>query len=643
MWITAQELIKITGMPDTVQGIAYKAKVENWERRKVKGIKKVTYEYNISSLPIFDQVRILKSQKQLMADNLIIDKLKPKEKKYCAETLWAKYEQATDKQKEEAKIKVGIVLAVRQLINSGSKTVEAFKVVAKTHNYAFDTVKRWFYDTKGIEQSDLLPASLSGHICRNYRSRHFEMTPKAWDFFVADYFRLEQPAFNTCYQTLCELAKVNNWIIPHQSSLRRKIKREITPEQQILWRQGEHALMQLYPTQQRKVTDLDVLEWINGDCYLHKVLVKWYNGKIVRPKTWIWQDVRTRKILGYRVDISKNSDIIRLSLGDVIENYGIPKHITIDNTRTLANKWLSRGLPNRYRFKVKEDDPLEIISMLGIEIHWSNVLHSKRLDQTNVIERAFSHGGLGELIDKNPLLTSNYTQADSLTNSVNNKAKNVVDIDIFMQAIKDGIDKFNSQPNRNTEICQGRLSFNEAFNASYKSSIIKKASLEQRRCLLLSSKAITVSLDGIFTLQTGGSIISSTNRYYNTKLIDIKPNKVIIRFDPQTLHDSVLAYTLDGHFICHAKCFDQVNFDNTTAVYDQQCQHTLFVKPQQQPTENRENISILEALNTAPSTNTPAETKSKVNERFNPQNSEAKTETGDFNQHLEKNNKTKQK
>jgi len=29
----------------------------------------------------------------------------------------------------------------------------------------------------------------------------------------------------------------------------------------------------------------------------------------------------------------------------------------IDNTRGAANKWLTGGAPNRYRFKVKEDDP----------------------------------------------------------------------------------------------------------------------------------------------------------------------------------------------------------------------------------------------------------------------------------------------
>lgn len=65
------------------------------------------------------------------------------------------------------------------------------------------------------------------------------------------------------------------------------------------------------------------------------------------------------KILGWRCDVSENIDSIRLSFMDVVTRYGIPEdfHITIDNTRGAANKWLTGGAPNRYRFKVKEDDP----------------------------------------------------------------------------------------------------------------------------------------------------------------------------------------------------------------------------------------------------------------------------------------------
>ena len=49
------------------------------------------------------------------------------------------------------------------------------------------------------------------------------------------------------------------------------------------------------------------MQWINGDGYLHNVFVRWFNGDVIRPKTWFWQDVKP-KILGWRCDVSENID-----------------------------------------------------------------------------------------------------------------------------------------------------------------------------------------------------------------------------------------------------------------------------------------------------------------------------------------------
>ncbi|CAM3278719.1 transposase domain-containing protein [Xenorhabdus nematophila] len=112
---------------------------------------------------------------------------------------------------------------------------------------------------------------------------------------------------------------------------------------------------------------------------------------------------------GWRTDVSENSDSIRLALADVVEQYGIPKHVTIDNTRAAANKWMTGGVPNRYRFKVKEDDPKGIIPLLGIKLHWTSVLFGRGHGQDKPVERAFSHGGLGEVVDRHPALAGAYT------------------------------------------------------------------------------------------------------------------------------------------------------------------------------------------------------------------------------------------
>ena len=105
----------------------------------------------------------------------------------------------------------------------------------------------------------------------------------------------------------------------------RRLELEVPKPQQVMLRQGEHALMQLYPPQGAHHRRLDAMGGISSDGYLHNVFVRWFNGEVIRPKTWFWQDIYSRKIVGWRTDISENTDSIRLSLMDVCSQYGIPR------------------------------------------------------------------------------------------------------------------------------------------------------------------------------------------------------------------------------------------------------------------------------------------------------------------------------
>jgi len=226
--------------------------------------------------------------------------------------------------------------------------------------------------------------------------------------------------------------------------------------------------------------------------------------------------------------------------------------------------------------------------------------------------RGIHHGGLGELVDKHPLLAGAYTGANVLEKPDNYNSKNAVDVDVFLKALEQGIAMFNSKPNRSTEVCGGVMSFDDAFNASYQSSVIKKATKEQRRLLLLPSEAVTVRHDGTFTIDAGGSIRGAKNRYYNEKLIGIRPNKIVIRFDPRNLHDSVLVYTLDGLFICDAQCLDRVAFGDTQAAREHKRQRTQFVKRHKGAAENQKRMSILEVQSLMPDIKLSEQPDSKV-------------------------------
>ena len=577
MWVELKEILGLGGLPATVQGVTKKAKLENWERRRKKGVRGNVFEYTFTSLPQETQAEFLLKQSAVEISD-VSETPRRKELNYLPEVIWKPYEKATNKQKEEAKAKLTPLYKLDDLVRNNVELMTALDMVSGEFEVTKGSLKRWYYKVRSFERTDWLPLLLDKH--KNKKAgKKADCTPEAWEAFKADYFRPERPQFGSCYERLKRAARENGWTIPSASGVKRKIEREVPKLVQVQLREGDHAVMQYYPSMRRSVAEIEALEWINGDGYQHNVFVRWHNGDVVRPKTWIWQDIRTRKILAYRVDLSENSDTIRLSLMDLIWKYGIPKKCTIDNTRAAANKWMTGGVKNRYRFKVKEDDVTGIIPLLGIELLWTSVQFGKGHGQAKPIERAFSHGGLGELVDKHPSLAGFYAGENIYNKPDNyNGGKDGVSYETFIMALEDGIRTFNEREGRQTEICQGIYSFSQVFERDYAKAHIRKASSEQMRFLMLMSEATTLKKDGTFELDVGGKVNERRNRYQATDLIGTAHRKVVVKFDPADLHNKVWVYSLEGMFLAEAECTAKVAFGDKSAGREHDKARKQFVK-----------------------------------------------------------------
>lgn len=598
-WFSTQDLIGFKALPNTPQGINRRARLEHWKKRQVSGKQGVSYEYSFNSLPAEVQAEYLLKNAQVKVED-IVHSPAPKSLNYLPEVIWSAFDKATDKQRTEAKSKLALVVAVADLKENGMPIMDALAFVAKQSNEAVGSLKRWYYRVSKFERSDWLPLLIDKHGNKR-QGKEATFTPEAWEFFKADYFRNERPQFGSCYERLKLAAQEHGWVIPSISSIKRKIERDIPKVQQVFLRDGEHALSQFYPSQRRSVEDIQAMEWINGDGYQHNVFVKWHNGEVVRPKTWLWQDVRTRKILAYRVDLSENSDVIRLSLMDLIWKYGIPKHLTIDNTRAAANKWMTGGVKNRYRFKVKDDEVVGIIPLLGIELHWTSIQFGKGHGQAKPIERAFSHGGLGELVDKHPSLAGFYSGSGIKDQPDNyNGGKAGVDYEAFILALEEGIQLFNSRLGRNTELCQGVYSFNQVFERDYAKASIRQASHEQMRLLMLMSEAVTLKKDGTFELSCGGKVNNRKNRYLAPDLVGSMHKKVVVKFDPQQLHETVWVYSLEGLFLAEATCQKALAFGDKAAGREHDKARKQWVKANKAAAKAQQTMNAQEAARYLP-------------------------------------------
>lgn len=615
-WFTSSELVGTPGLPTTDRQIRNIIKTLSDEApekvRQRQGSK--ANEIHISLLPPTVQAALLRKAGKVVVGGMTLDLPKPKAPRYCKEQLWARWGKANTKAHEKAKARVAAVQAVRSLVQNGSSLMEAYQHISDEFDIALPTLRRYCSAVKGFDDSDWLAVLLPKHqesATANRKSKLAPVSESAWEYFKADYLAPEKPNASSCYERLKLAAKAHGWVIPSIDSLMRRMALEIPRQQLVMLREGEHALMQLYPPQVRSVADLDAMQWINGDGYQHNVFVKWFNGEILRPKTWFWQDVYSRKIIGYRCDISENTDSIRLSLMDVCSKYGIPREITIDNTRAAANKWLTGGVKNRYRFKVKEDDPLGIIPMMGIQLHWSSVILGKGHGQAKPVERAFGVGGLEEYVDIHPALRGCYTGPNPMEKP-DNYGERAVDAEEFLRVLAEGVAMYNAKVGRETEACHGVMSFDQAFEQSYRQATVRKATREQLLVMLLQSEATRVSKHGTIELESGGTIASRSNRYYHPDLAQYAGQKVIARFDPQNLHAAVMVTTLQGLHICEAECLAPVAFGDTQQAREHKRKRTQFVKANKQAALAQKSMSALEAAALLPSISDEPTPESKV-------------------------------
>lgn len=153
------------------------------------------------------------------------------------------------------------------------------------------------------------------------------------------------------------------------------------------------------------------------------------------------------------------------------------------------------------------------------------------------------------------------------------------------------IAEHNARPGRDTRVCKGVLSFDEAFDASYQQSAIIQATDEQRRLWMLAAEGVTSSA-------RDGSIRLMDNRYWADFLHMVRGEKVAARFDPDALWDGVHVYRLDGAYLGHATCLDAVGFENAEAAreHGRQRRRWLRAKKEMLDSERRMSAAQVAAL-----------------------------------------------
>lgn len=534
LWLTAAEIarLRLPGLPEDRRRIIEHASAESWaERTAHDGMplaRKRTargggVEYHISVLPREAQERVAGS-----ADPAPIA---ANDTGRADADAWTWYAEQSASIKAKAERRLAILQEIERHISPHLSKTAAIEEAAKRHAVAVSTIHEWFNLVRGVQRVDWLP-----RLAPRFKGggKEADIPAEAWQVLKTDYLRAEQPSFAACYNRLVEdYARSRGIVLPCMATLRRRMDAEIKKSLKKAKRQGREALRRSVAPLRRSVEDLHALEAVNADGHTFDVFVEWEDGQIGRPVMVGVQDLAFGKILSHQIDMSESTVLARLAFMDLFREWGIPRHIVMDNGRAFASKALTGGMKTRFRFKIKDTDQLGILTSLGIQVHWTLPFRGS----SKPIERAWRD--LCEDVAKHPAVAGAYTgnKPDAKPENYKDRA---IPIAEFRAHVARRIAAHNARIGRRSERAKGG-SFDEAFAASYAVSPIGRASPTQ---LAMASLEATDRR----CHRENGSIRLAGNVYWSMDLIELAGEMVSVRCDPDNLHSDIHVYRRDGRY-----------------------------------------------------------------------------------------------
>lgn len=506
--------------------------------------------------------------------------------------LWKRFKALSKAQKDECARRLEALSALEALLKAGFSQPAAIINVGANRSISRATLYNWLGLVQAVPRADWLAAlapGSKGHV--TFADCH----PKALEALKADWLRPERPSFSSCYRRVRKAASANGWLpIPSERALRRRVENEVPAGVIALAREGKDKLKRLYPAQKRIRTHFHAMQAVNIDGHKIDVFVLFHDGRISRAHLIVLQDLYSGLIVAWRLAESENKETVRLLIGDMVERHGIPEKMWLDNGRAFASKWITGQTPNRYRFKIRDEDPRGLLTTLGVEIHWT----TPYAGQSKPIERAFRD--LADNIAKHPFCAGAYTG-----NKPEAKPENYGDRAIAFDAFRDHVAReiidHNERAGRTTDACAGR-SFLDTFKASLAdpATLIRWPTQGQKQLWLLAA-------DRVRSQRGSGEIHFYGNRYWHKALNAHAGEYVTVRFDPDRLQEPISVYSADDRLICEATCVAPVGFDDADAARVHARDRGAYLKAQREQLRLERKLSADELARLYGSGEKPAE------------------------------------
>lgn len=458
----------------------------------------------------------------------------------------------TNEHREIGRGRVRVVAKMAELVESGRSVRQAADAVCGS---SARSARRWYAQVQGLPRGEWW-AALTPRYSACATTEGPECHEAAWAWLLAHYLRSERPSFAVSYKDLRHTAERTHreWLpLPSYRSLLRRLQREVPTTVQTYRRLGpEVADQRFVPAQRRDPSQLRPLEVVIADGHRLDVMVAWptANGgvKLERPIVLGWKDAYSGMWLGWAVDSSETSDLVRRSFARLATTWGIPERAMLDNGRAFAAKKITGGTATRYRFRVREEDEQGLLTALGVRVHWTLPYNGR----AKPIEKAW-RDDLVTRFARDPEFSGAYLGSTIDARPHDYDPKKAVPAARLLELLDAHFIRMNQETGRRSRVCAGR-SFEETFLARYAEGPVTKPTEEQRRLLLLASRRVGVAKFGS-TIELHGTRFAG-----GFALAEYSGAEVVVRYDADDLSAGLLAYTVAGAFITRCEAITDVAF-----------------------------------------------------------------------------------
>lgn len=385
---------------------------------------------------------------------------------------------------------------------------------------------------------------------RGKHGHHKKVMPdEVFDIFISFYLDQNRPSVEQC------IGYTETWFrhegredvlpLPSAETFRREVLRRILPAELTYCRKGEKACVDtMLPSLKRNYDDLYSNSiWVCDNHTFDVFVNDGEHEKPVRVYLTAFQDVRSRKFVGWEVTMNPCSQATLVALRRGIEENGLPDMILSDNGREfLTHDIGGRGFRKGGKASKEEKEIPTILDNLGIRFTTAMVRNAR----AKIIERAFL-----EVKNNFSKMFDGYTggtiaERPERLKKTGKDAENFMLLPEFIQYVDNYIRYIYNKRRHNGVGMNGRTP-----DQMYAECMIEKriATPEQLNLMMMRhSRMQTVSKDGVYLNLYGQKL------YFQSEDLILRhiKEKVYIRYNPDDMEE-VRIYSSEDRFLCTAQ------------------------------------------------------------------------------------------